>query len=102
MYFLWRNKPHAVLGLNDEWIPKGEIQARLDEVRIFGDAGEARYVQRIKYSKSGVSVLNQKSFKEKVRIKNLPVYRSAPVSAEKQVKDGEGQPSDVSDTAHLR
>ena len=39
MYFLWRNKPHAVLGLNDEWIPKGEIQARLDEVRIFGDAG---------------------------------------------------------------
>ena len=98
MYFLWRNKPHAVLGLNDEWIPKGEIQARLDEVRIFGDAGEARYVQRIKYSKSGVSVLNQKSFKEKVRIKKLPVYRSAPVPAEKQAKDGEGQPSDVNDT----
>lgn len=76
MYFLWRKTPAAVLGQGDKWIQKGEIQSKIDQVRIFEDAGEARLVQRSKYSKSGVSVLSQKTFKEKTHIKSLPVFRS--------------------------
>ena len=77
MYFLWRNKPAAVLGKNGDWIPKPQINSKLEEVRFFSDPGEARYIQRSRYEKMGVSVLGEKSFKDKTHIKKLPVFREA-------------------------
>lgn len=84
MYFLWRNKPAAVLGEDGNWIPKGEIQEKIGRIRVFEDAGEARFVQRKDYSQAGVSVLNQKSFKDKAKIKALPVYKSTSVEPRKK------------------
>lgn len=81
MYFLWQGKPAAVLSKSGEWIPKREIPDRLEEVRMFENAGEARYVQRSKYSRKGVSVLGEKSFKDKTGIKKMPVFREATVQA---------------------
>lgn len=91
MYFLWRNKPHAVLGLNDKWIPKGEIQVRVEEIMIFQDSAAARYIQRTKYSKAGVSVLNQKSFKAKTGIKKFPVFKSIKEEQPKPAKEKGGE-----------
>ena len=48
MFFLWKNKPASVLSSSGEWIPKQEIRNRLNEIRIFASAGEARHVQRSK------------------------------------------------------
>ncbi len=76
-FVLWRSKPAAVLGNADTWIPKQEIQGRLNEVRIFNSAGEARHIQRSQYAKKGVSVLGEKTFKEKTGIKKLPVRKEA-------------------------
>lgn len=90
MYFLWRNKPAAVLGQDGNWIPKREIPEKIGHVRVFEDAGEARFVQRKNYSQAGVSVLNQKSFKEKAKIKALPVYKAAPAEPPKK-KDQKGK-----------
>lgn len=84
MYFLWCKTPAAVLGKNGEWIPKGEIQSKVEHIRIFEEPGEARFIQRSKYSKSGVSVLSQKVFKEKTHIKSLPVYKSNPQQGKKK------------------
>ncbi|GBF71392.1 hypothetical protein LAWASA_4149 [Lawsonibacter asaccharolyticus] len=61
MFFLWKNKPASVLSSSGEWIPKQEIRNRLNEIRIFASAGEARHVQRSKYNKKGVSVLIDKT-----------------------------------------
>ena len=83
VYFLWRNKPAAVLGKNGDWIPKPQISKQLEEVRFFDDPGEARYIQRSRYEKMGVSVLGEKSFKDKTHIKKLPVFCEA---APKQVE----------------
>ena len=88
MYFLWRNNPHAVLGQNNKWIPKGEIQARIKEILIFRNVGSARHMQRIKYSKAGVSVLNQKSFKAKTGIKKLPDFKSEEDQPQRIKEDG--------------
>ena len=82
MYFLWRNKPAAVLGKSGDWIPKPQINAKLEEVRFFSDPGEARYIQRSRYEKMGVSVLGEKSFKDKTHIKKLPVFKEANTAPE--------------------
>lgn len=93
MYFLWRNKPAAVLGQDGCWIPKGEIQGKIGHIRIFEDAGEARFAQRKDYSQAGVSVLNQKSFKEKAKIKALPVYKTAPAEPARKAQTGKDEQS---------
>ena len=80
MYFLWQNKPAAVLGKSGDWIPKVKIPSMLEEIHIFQNPGEARYIQRTKYSKKGVSVLGEKAFKEKTHIKKLPVFREVPTA----------------------
>lgn len=77
MFFLWRNKPASVLSCSGDWIPKQEVRKRLNEVRIFANAGEARHVQRSKYSKRGVSVLGEKVFKDKTKVEKLPVCKEA-------------------------
>ena len=77
MFFLWKNKPASVLSSSGEWIPKQEIRNRLNEIRIFASAGEARHVQRSKYNKKGVSVLIDKTFKEKAKLQKLPVCKEA-------------------------
>lgn len=77
MFFLWQNKPASVLSYSGVWIPKQEVQDRLNEVRIFANAGEARYVQRSRYSKRGVSVLGEKAFKDKTKVHKLPVCKEA-------------------------
>lgn len=82
MYFLWRNKPSAVLGKSGDWIPKPQINSKLEEVRFFSDPGEARYIQRSRYEKMGVSVLGEKSFKDKTHIKKLPVFKEANTAPE--------------------
>ena len=88
MYFLWRGHPAAVLSKSGEWIPREDIAKHLNEVRPFGNSGEARYVQRTQYSKKGVSVLGEKSFKEKTKIKKLPVYKEVTNSkTEKRSED---------------
>ncbi len=79
MFFLWQNKPASVLSSSGEWIPKQEIRNRLNEVRIFASAGEARHVQRSRYNKKGVSVLSDKAFKEKAKLQKLPVCKEAVV-----------------------
>lgn len=89
MYFLWQNKPAAVLAKNGDWIPKPKIPHMLDEVQIFDNPGEARHIQKTKYSRKGVSVLGEKSFKEKSRVKKLPVFREAsPIPDEGRPADG--------------
>lgn len=96
LYFLWRNKPAAALGQDGKWISRGEIQEKLGQVRIFEDAGEARFAQRKDYSQAGVSVLNQKSFKEKAKIKALPVYKAVPAeSPQKTAQKGREEPQQV-------
>ena len=77
MYFLWRGRPAAVLSKTGDWIAKEDVAKRLNEVRLFDNPGEARYIQRTRYSKRGVSVLGEKSFKEKTKIKKLPVCKEA-------------------------
>lgn len=77
MFFLWQNKPASVLSSSGEWIPKQEIRNRLNEVRIFASAGEARHVQRSRYNKKGVSVLIDKAFKDKAKLQKLPVCKEA-------------------------
>ena len=77
MFFLWKNKPASVLSSSGEWLPKQEIRNRLNEIRIFASAGEARHVQRSKYNKKGVSVLIDKTFKEKAKLQKLPVCKEA-------------------------
>lgn len=82
MYFLWRNKPAAVLGKSGDWIPKPQITSKLEDVCFFSDPGEARYIQRSRYEKMGVSVLGEKSFKDKTHIKKLPVFRETNTAPE--------------------
>lgn len=88
MYFLWRNNPHAVLGQNDKWIPKGEIQAKIKEILIFRNARSARHMQRTKYNQAGISVLNHKSFKAKTGIKKLPGFKSEEEQPQEMKEDG--------------
>jgi len=101
LYVLWRNKPYAVLGKSGIWIPKTEISSKLDQVRFFEDAGEARFVQRTEYSKSGVSVLNQKAFKEKTHIKKLPVFKSTDSSKGKKKQGGRDGCNDMMSSGDL-
>ena len=42
MYFLWKNKPRAVLGHALNWIPGNEIRKRIEEVGCFMTAEDAR------------------------------------------------------------
>lgn len=84
MFVLWRAKPAAVLGQSGDWIPKEKVAEKLNEVRFFENAGGARHIQRSQYSKKGVSVLGEKAFKDKTKIRKLPVYKEcSPQPAEK-------------------
>ena len=72
MYFLWRNKPRAVLGHALNWIPGNEINKRLEEVGCFLTMDDARACLQANYPRSGVSVLNKKVFQQKIKTKKLP------------------------------
>lgn len=76
MYFLWRNKPRAVLGVGREWIPIADLPQRLDNVVAFSTAREARALQQGEYSRAGTSVLNRKTFQQKTKLSTLPVFKT--------------------------
>lgn len=72
MYFLWKNKPRAVLGHALNWIPGNEIIKRIEEVGCFMTAEDARAYLQANYPRSGVSLLNKKVFQQKIKTKKLP------------------------------
>ena len=76
MYFLWKNKPRAVLGHALNWIPGNEISKRLEEVGCFLTADDARAYLQADYPRSGVSVLNKKVFQQKIKTKKLPRFKT--------------------------
>lgn len=76
LYFLWKNKPRAVLGHAFNWIPGNEIGKRLEEVGCFMTADDARAYLQANYPRSGVSVLNKKVFQQKIKTKKLPQLKA--------------------------
>lgn len=77
MYVLWQAKPASVLAKDGSWIQRKDIPEKIDSVCVFEDVAEARRLQRSRYSKKGVSVLGEKAFKEKSKVRKLPVYKKA-------------------------
>lgn len=76
MYFLWRNKPRSVLGLDMKWIDPAEIEKESDKVMAFSTADGARKVQEKEFAHMGVSVINRKTFQQKTKIKKMPVFHT--------------------------
>ena len=76
MYFLWRNKPRSVLGLDMKWIDPAEIEKESDKVMAFSTADGARKVQEKEFAHVGVSVINRKTFQQKTKIKKMPVFHT--------------------------
>lgn len=76
MYFLWKNKPCAVLGHALSWIPANEIPKRIEEVGCFMTCDNARAYLQANFPRSGVSVLNKKVFQQKIKTKKLPQFKT--------------------------
>lgn len=76
MYFLWKNKPRAVLGYTLSWIPSNEICKRIEEVGCFATCEDARSYLQANFPRSGVSVLNKKVFQQKIKMKKLPQFKT--------------------------
>ena len=74
MYFLWRNKPRAVLGLNMKWIAPGDVEKEFERVMAFSTADGARSFQEKEFARMGVSVINRKTFQQKTKIKKDAAY----------------------------
>lgn len=79
MYFLWRNKPRAVLGLNMNWIAPGSVEKEFDKVMAFSTSDSARSVLEKEFAHMGVSVINRKTFQQKAKIKKMPLFRTVEV-----------------------
>lgn len=81
MYFLWRNKPRAVLGLNMKWIAPGDVEKEFNSVMAFPTAESARSLQEKDFAHMGVSVINRKTFQQKTKIKKMPLFHTVAVQS---------------------
>lgn len=90
MYFLWRTKPqpHAVLGVDGQWLPTDTLKENMDKVMAFTTTDGARLVQQRDFPKEKTSVINKRTFQQRLKLKKMPVFHTVNIQAQTEPEDG--------------